>query len=95
MPEDPDSLIRFSVSIHQTLLPVAQGALCDACHIAGTATIVERIPHHDEVRLWVTLPAIAYDDALHVLIGALPAAEFGAIRYLRPETQFASFKAAA
>ncbi len=95
MPEDPDSSIRFSLTIHKDLVALAQGALSRECNVANRSIVVEFIPQHEEARLWVTMPATAYSHALHVLIGALPAAEFGSIRHLQSEAQSASYKLAA
>jgi hypothetical protein len=95
MPEDPASSIRFSLTVRQDLVALAQDALSRECHVSDTSTVVEFIPQHEEARLWITMPAAAYADAIHVLIGELPAAEFGSVRHLQAEAQSASYKLAA
>jgi len=95
MPEDPDSLIRFSLTVHNDLVPLARDALYRECNLAKTSIVVEFIPQHEEARLWITMPAAAYGEAFHVLISELPAAEFGSIRYLQSEVQPVAYKLAA
>ncbi len=95
MPEDPDRSIRFSLTVHKDLVALAQGALSRECNVASTSIVVEFIPQHEEARLWVTMPATAHSNALHVLIGALPAAEFGSIRHLQSEARPAAYRLAA
>lgn len=95
MPEDPDRSIRFALTVHKDLMNLARDTLRRECDIANESIVVELIPQHEEARLWVTLTAAAYDKALHVLIGELPAAEFGALRYLKTVPQSASYRLAA
>jgi len=95
MPDDPDSSIRFSLTVREDLVALAQGALLRECNVANTSIAVEFIPQHEEARLWITMPATAYSNALHVLIGALPAAEFGSIRHLQSEAQPVAYRLAA
>ncbi len=87
MSEDPSSIVRFPVTVSEDLSQRAQSVLRAECGAKIQSIALERLPDHNEARLWVTVAAVAYGVAIHALISSLPAAEFGAVRALQWEPQ--------
>lgn len=93
---DPDPLqttVTFPLTVDSDLSLTAQSLLRREAGPRVHAISLEPRADTHEMRLWVTLDAVAYGPAVHAVIMGLPAAEFGAVRVSRADV--VTFKMAA
>ncbi len=77
--------VYFPLTVDSRFSGDAQALLRRECRDHIRSISLEVLPGGDQVRLWVTLAAVAYGLALHAVIMCLPAAEFGRVGLAKGE----------
>lgn len=77
--------VCFAVTVDQSLSQKAECVIRSECGARVRSISLEPLPDRHEVRLWVTLAALAYGLAVHAIVSGLPAAEFGKVEMAQTE----------